>query len=80
VPFCHFFCFHWFFWLSVLMEDDLADMWGKFSLMEEENAGVLVDNHELEPLVSRGKVCVVRKIQSDRVIPKEFFKALLLRA
>jgi hypothetical protein len=65
---------------SVLMEDDLADMWGKFSLMEEENVGVSVGNNELEPLVSRGEACVVGKIQSDRVIPKEFFKAPLIRA
>jgi len=62
------------------MEDELVDMWGKFSLMEEENVGVSVGSHELEPLVSRGEVCGMGKIQSDRVIPKEFFKAPLLRA
>ncbi|XP_062173686.1 uncharacterized protein LOC133879165 [Alnus glutinosa] len=62
------------------MEDDLADMWRNFSLMEEENVGVSVGSDELEPLVSRGEACVVVKIQSDRVIPKDFFKTPLLRA
>lgn len=62
------------------MEDALTDMWRKFSLSEEENIGVSVDIQERDPLVTRGQACLVGKLLADRVVPKEFFKAPLLRA
>jgi hypothetical protein len=55
-------------------------MWGKFSLLEEENLGVTVENEELDPLLVRGKVCVVGKILADHVIPKDLFRGPLSRA
>jgi hypothetical protein len=56
-------------------EEDLTHMWGKFSLLEEENSGVSLETSEIEPLVSRGKHCLIGKLLADRVVPKEFFKA-----
>jgi hypothetical protein len=62
------------------MEEELSKMWGKFSLLEDEDEGVSVDLSELDPLVNRGKVCLNGKILADRIVPKEFFKGPLLRA
>jgi hypothetical protein len=61
-------------------EEDLTHMWGKLSLLEEENSGVSLETSEIESLVSRGKHCLIGKLIADKVVPKEFFKAPLLRA
>jgi hypothetical protein len=61
------------------MEDMLANLWGKFSLMEEESLGILVDEEELDPLLAKGKVCAVGKIIADHVIPKDSYKGPLSR-
>jgi hypothetical protein len=54
-------------------------MWGKFSLIEDENEGVAMNDSELEPLVHRGQVCLVGKLLVDRIVPKDYFQAPLLR-
>jgi hypothetical protein len=61
------------------MDDTLANLWGKFSLVEEESLGVSVEVEELDPLIVKGKVCVIGKILADRVIPKDSFKGPLSR-
>jgi hypothetical protein len=66
--------------LRLITEEVLANMWGKFSLFEDECLGVTVENEELNPLLVRGKVCAVGKILVDRVIPKDSFKCPLSRA
>jgi hypothetical protein len=35
------------------MAEELEQMWGKFSLLEEENSGVSIQADELNPLVTR---------------------------
>jgi hypothetical protein len=47
------------------MEKELSAMWGKFSTMEDENSGVSLDASEIEPVVHRGKVCLVGKLLAD---------------
>jgi hypothetical protein len=42
--------------------DDLAKLWGKFSLGEKESTGVSLDTPELNPLVKRGRTCLVGKL------------------
>ncbi len=61
------------------MEEDLAKRWGKFSLLDEENTGVSIQDSELVPLVSRGKFCLVGKLLADRVVAKDFLRGPLLR-
>jgi hypothetical protein len=62
------------------MADELTAMWGNFSLLEEENLGVSVESTEIVPLESRGKDCLVGKLISDRIVPKEFLRVPLIRA
>jgi len=62
------------------MEEDIFSMWGNFSLLDDENEGVSLDADDLNPLVRRGKSCLVGKLLVDRIVPKEFFKAPLIRA
>lgn len=62
------------------MEEELSVMWGKFSLREEEQAGVSLETSEIVPLVTRGKDCLVGKLLADRIVPREYFKAPLRRA
>jgi hypothetical protein len=59
--------------------DEISDMWGKFSLKEEETVGVSLDAPDIVPLVNRGRSCVVGKMVADRIVPKEYYKAPLLR-
>lgn len=68
------------FSVQLYMEEDLTDRWGKFSLLEEENVGGSINNHELVYLVTRGHACLVGKLLADHVVPKKFFKAPLIRA
>jgi hypothetical protein len=63
-----------------MMEEELSAMWGRFSLNEEEDSGVSLVADEIEPMVNRGRVCLVGKLMAERIVPKEFFKALLIRA
>jgi hypothetical protein len=67
------------FFSNLSMAEMLANLWGKFSLMEEESLGVLVEAEELDPLLVKGKVCAVGKILADRVIPKDSYKGPLSR-
>jgi len=60
--------------------EEISDMWGKFSLREEETVGVSLETPEIVPMVNRGRSCLVGKLVADRIIPKEFYKAPLLRA
>jgi hypothetical protein len=62
------------------MEEELSEMWGKFSLLEDEDTGVSLETSDLDPLVDRGKVFLIGKILADCIVPKEFFKGPLLRA
>jgi hypothetical protein len=57
------------------VEEDLSDLWGKFSLLEDETSGVSLEDSEIEPMVSRGKYCLIGKLLSDRVVTKDFLKA-----
>ncbi len=61
------------------MEEELTKRWGKFSLNEAENTGVSLEVAEIEPMVHRGKVCLVGKIMAERIVPKEYFKAPLIK-
>jgi hypothetical protein len=61
------------------MMEELSSMWGKFSLREEENVGVSLEAPEVEPLVKRGRSCIVGKLIADRIIPKEYYKDPLTR-
>jgi len=66
--------------LKFTMAEDLQEMWGKFSLNKDENSRVSLEDVEIAPMVHRGKICLVGKIMVDRIVPKEFFRALLIRA
>jgi hypothetical protein len=57
--------------------EKLSTVWGKFTLDEEENVGFSLDISEIDPLVTQGKTCLVGKLVTDRIIPKEFYKAPL---
>ncbi len=62
------------------MIEEISAMWGKLSLREEESVGVSLENLEIVPMVDRGRSCLVGKLVADRIIPKEFCKAPLMRA
>jgi hypothetical protein len=53
------------------MADDLTSMWGKFSLMEEEDAKVSFQKVELHDGVTFGQACVLGKLLSDKMVSRE---------
>jgi hypothetical protein len=50
---------------SQAMEEHLTVRWGKFSLNEEENDGVTLEADEIEPMIHRGKVCLIGKLMAE---------------
>jgi len=62
------------------VEEDLSHLRGKFSLLEDETSEVSLEASEIEPMVSRGRYCLIGKLLSDRVVSKDFLKAPLRRA
>jgi hypothetical protein len=66
--------------LTVFMAEELSFLWGKFSLTEEEDVEVNINESRADPLVTRVKSCLIGKLLADRVIPKDFIKIYMLRA
>jgi hypothetical protein len=60
--------------------EDVARMWEKFNLMEEESVGIKTQEGDFEPLAARGSNCVVGKLLADRVVGKEVIRTPLIRA
>ncbi|XP_059429203.1 uncharacterized protein LOC132163020 [Corylus avellana] len=61
------------------MADDLAAMWGKISLSEDEILGVDFHEEAFEGLVQKGQSCLVGKLLSDHVVSKEMIRSKLIR-
>ena len=62
------------------MAEDLTKQWERFSLLDDEIEEVEAPDAEMEPLVNKGMVCVVRKLLADRVLGKEIRKTSLIRS
>jgi hypothetical protein len=62
--------------LTVFMAEELSFLWGKFSLTEEEDVEVNINESRADPLVARGKSCLIGKLLADRVIPKDFIRSI----
>lgn len=61
------------------MADELAAIWGKISLSEEETIGVDFHEEAFEDLVQKGQSCLVGKLLSDHVVSKEIIRSKLIR-
>jgi hypothetical protein len=55
-------------------------LWGKFSFTEAEDVEVNINESRADPLVTRGKSCLIGKLLADRVVPKDFIKIHMLCA
>lgn len=53
------------------MAKDLAELWGKFSLTEEDG--------DVAEITAKGKQCLVGKLISERVVGKESIRSTLCR-
>jgi hypothetical protein len=60
--------------------DDLARQWGKLTLREDENLGIVIKNQTVSPLVQRGGSCMVGKLLAERTVGKEILKTPMIRA
>lgn len=61
------------------MVDKLKKLWGSFSLLEEEDVEVEIQDRTVEGPVQRGKLCLVGKLLAERMVSKEIIKSTLLR-
>jgi hypothetical protein len=61
------------------MAEDLTKLRGKFSLFEEESVGVEIEEDALADMVTKGKLCLVGKLITNRVVGKEVIKYNLRR-
>jgi hypothetical protein len=61
------------------MADDLAKLWGKFSLTEEEGSGVEAPEDTLDAFLLKGHTCLVGKLLADRIVGKDTIKSTLIR-
>jgi hypothetical protein len=62
------------------MTEELTTLWGKLTLMEEEDMWLGITEHGIAPLVDRGHACVVGKLLADRMVGKDIVKTLLQHA
>jgi hypothetical protein len=62
------------------MPEDFTKMWERFNLLDEEDEELIAPEEEVEPLVERGSVCVVRKLLADRIVGREILKTSMIRA
>jgi hypothetical protein len=60
--------------------EDLSRLWGKFNLLDEESEGITILEDYVDPLVYKGKSCVVGKLLANRIVTKEIIRIPLLRA
>ena len=58
---------------------DLATLWEKFSLFEEEEARMVILERAMDPMIQRGHSCLVGKLLTNKYIKNEIFKTLLIR-
>jgi hypothetical protein len=61
------------------MEEDLATMWKKFTLTEEEEAIDEVPEEEFIDIGNKGSSCLVGRLMTDRPFGKETIKMKLIR-
>jgi hypothetical protein len=60
--------------------EELTRQWGKLTLREDENPGIVIKQQTFSPLVQRGRSCLVGKLLSERTITKEVLKTPMVRA
>ena len=60
--------------------EDLMQLWGSFSLTEDERNKMAIGETDIAPLISHGNKSVVRKLLVDRTMGKEIIRAPLIRA
>jgi hypothetical protein len=60
--------------------EQLTRQWGKLTLREEENPGIVIKPHTFSPLVQQGRSCLIGKLLSERTITKEVLKTPMVRA
>jgi hypothetical protein len=61
------------------MAEDLTNLWGNLSLVEEEDDELEIADPAMDGLAQRGKLCLVGKLIADRLISKETIKSKLIR-
>ena len=62
------------------MAEDLTALWGKLTLMDEEDTRLGITEHGIAPRVDRGHACVVGKLLVDRTVGKDIVKTPLIHA
>jgi hypothetical protein len=61
------------------MANDLVNMWGNFSLQEDEDTKVNIQDCVWGEIIQRSKLCIVGKLIADRWISKEIIRTKLIR-
>jgi hypothetical protein len=62
------------------MAEELMNMWGRLTLMEDEDVRLGIDEQGMAPLVDRGHSCAVGRLLADRIVGKDIIKVPLLHA
>ncbi|XP_035544650.1 uncharacterized protein LOC118348031 [Juglans regia] len=61
------------------MDEELSELWNKFSLTEEERYEIVITDQDIETNMERGKLCLVGKVIADKKINKDAFKNMLVK-
>jgi hypothetical protein len=61
------------------MEDEVTKMLGTFSLLEVEQRELEIPEQKMEENVQSGRLCLVGKLISDRLVSKETIRTALIR-
>jgi hypothetical protein len=61
------------------MAEDLTNLWGNFSLAEEEDNELEIMAPVMAELTQRGELCLVGRLIADRLVSKETIRTKLVR-
>jgi hypothetical protein len=60
--------------------EDLTRQWGKLTLRDDENPGIVIKSQTFSPLLQRGCSCMVGKLLTERFVDKDVLKTPMIRA
>jgi hypothetical protein len=66
--------------LGCEIEEDLAELWGKFTLTEVEQEGLEAVEEKVDGISIQGSYCLVEKLISERLIGKDIIQKRMIRS
>ena len=61
------------------MDEKLAEMWSKLSLMEKEQVDIIIEKEQVEDTSSMGKDCLLENVMSNKMVNLEAMRNVFMK-